>query len=113
MFKLLDAVEATEGPSPSATVVAAVLGIDQPRVSRLVAKAVDAGLLRRKPNGRVYRLALTVDGRAVLALIHAFRRSRIADATVGWSARDRSTFAHLLAQFVDDLANSRSLTSER
>src|SRR4051794_5379766 len=64
LFDVVDVVEA--GERVTVTDVAAVLGVAQPRASKLVAGAVDAGLVRREADqrdGRRAFLALTVAGR--------------------------------------------------
>jgi len=99
---VLDAVEAADGPL-GVTGIADVLGVDQPRASKLVAAAVAAGVLRREADqadGRRSRLALTADGRARLAVVHEHRRARFDAAMDGWSAAEKATFADLLTRFV-------------
>jgi DNA-binding MarR family transcriptional regulator len=105
---VLDAIEAAEeaGQPATVTTVAAGLGIDQPRASKLVAAAVAAGLVRREADqadGRRALLVHTAAGRRTSAQIHAFRRQIAGDAMAGWSARDRAQFARLLTRFVESL----------
>ncbi|MGP3975908.1 MarR family winged helix-turn-helix transcriptional regulator [Streptomyces sp. 8N114] len=109
VFELLDAVEAAEGQGSAMTVteVAALLGVDQPRSSRLASQALQAGLLRREADqhdGRRSLLTLTPEGRDVLTRIRTFRREVIAEATAGWTAEDRAALAHLLTRFVRDFS---------
>ncbi|MEV7012198.1 MarR family winged helix-turn-helix transcriptional regulator [Streptosporangium sp. NPDC051022] len=109
VFELLDAVEAAERPGSALTVTeaAALLGVDQPRASRLASQALQAGLLRRQADqhdGRRSLLALTPEGGDVLAQIRTFRCGIIAEATVGWTAEDRAALAHLLTRFVRDFS---------
>jgi DNA-binding MarR family transcriptional regulator len=109
VFELLDAVDAatTNGGAPTVTEMAAALGIDQPRASRLAAQALDAELLRRsadQADGRRSLLALTTDGRRALDEMHAFRQQVISEATAAWTDEDRAVFAGLLARFVQDMA---------
>jgi DNA-binding MarR family transcriptional regulator len=109
VFELLDAVDAatTRGSAPTVTETAALLGVDQPRASRLTAQALDAGLLRRgadQADGRRSLLALTPSGRSALGEIHAFRQHVIAEATALWTTGDRAALARLLTRFVDDIA---------
>ncbi|MFJ9590425.1 MarR family winged helix-turn-helix transcriptional regulator [Streptomyces acidicola] len=108
-FELLDVVEAAEGQGSALTVteVAALLGVDQPRSSRLTAQALAAGLLRREADqhdGRRSLLALTPEGRDVLARIRTFRRGVIVEATASWTTEDRAALAHLLTRFVRDFS---------
>ncbi|GII97511.1 MarR family winged helix-turn-helix transcriptional regulator [Sinosporangium siamense] len=108
VFELLDVVEsaAERGGALTVTDAAAVLGVDQPRSSRLSAHALHAGLLRREADqydGRRSLLALTQEGRDLLAEIRDFRRRVIAEATAGWAVEDRAALAGLLTRFVQDL----------
>ncbi len=103
--EVLDAVEAAAEPL-GVTDLAAALGIDQPRASKLVAATVAAGLLRREADqrdGRRSRLVLTPAGAERLAAVHAFRRSRFDAAMAGWTSRERAEFAALLTRFVAGL----------
>ncbi|MET0135202.1 MAG: MarR family transcriptional regulator [Kibdelosporangium sp.] len=101
VFGVLDAVE--EGGPFSVTELAAVLAVDQPRASRLVAKAVDEGLLRRQADqsdGRRTLVVLTSSGRRQVDAAHENRRRVFAEAMAGWSDAERETFARLLTSFV-------------
>lgn len=102
---VLDVVEEAESAGRAATVssVAAALGVDQPRASRLVAAAVDAGLVRRladQADGRRALLALTAPGRDQAERVHRFRRAVFAEAMANWSDAERAEFARLLTRFV-------------
>lgn len=97
--------EEAESAGRAATVssVAAALGVDQPRASRLVAAAVDAGLVRRladQADGRRAPLALTAPGRDQAERVHRFRRAVFAEAMADWSDAERAEFAQLLTRFV-------------
>jgi DNA-binding MarR family transcriptional regulator len=105
VFQVLDALEAAAdaGRVMTVTTVADALGVDQPRASRLVAQAIDAGLVRRgaDPNdGRRSILTLTARGRTVLGAAHQTRRAAVRAALTGWSPEDRDAFARLLGAFV-------------
>ncbi|HEV3464233.1 MAG TPA: MarR family winged helix-turn-helix transcriptional regulator, partial [Actinomycetota bacterium] len=81
-FQVLDAVEAAADHGEVMTVngVADALGVDQPRASRLVSGAVEAGLVRRgadPEDGRRSVLSLTGRGRRVLAEGHRTRRAAV------------------------------------
>jgi DNA-binding MarR family transcriptional regulator len=100
-FQVLDAIE----PGGPLTVngVADALGVDQPRGSRLVARAVEAGLVRRgadPDDGRRSVLVLTPRGARVLAEGHRARRAAVEAALAGWPDEDRETFARLLRAYV-------------
>jgi DNA-binding MarR family transcriptional regulator len=106
---VLDVIEEAEETGGRATVtsVAAALSIDQPRASKLVAAAVEAGLVRREADqadGRRALLVRTPAGRHLSAEIHAFRRQVFGEAMADWPAADRAEFARLLARFVESLA---------
>ncbi|HLL65867.1 MAG TPA: MarR family winged helix-turn-helix transcriptional regulator [Micromonosporaceae bacterium] len=106
VFELLDAVASAGGPT--VTEAAAALGVDQPRVSRLAAQAIAAGLLRREvdqADGRRSPLVLTDEGRRAIDQIRDFRQAVIRTATSGWDAEDRATLARLLLRFVADVAD--------
>jgi DNA-binding MarR family transcriptional regulator len=104
--EVLDAIEAADPDSLGVNGVAAALGVDQPRASKLVAAAVSAGLVRREADqqdGRRTNLVLTALGREQLETVHAYRRERFANAMDDWSGAERETFADLLTRFVTGL----------
>jgi DNA-binding MarR family transcriptional regulator len=110
---VVDAIE----QHPDQTTVSAVagaLGVDQPRASRLVARAVDAGLVARTADqldGRRVLLTLTRRGTEYAAQVHRFRQAMFAEAMTGWTPRQVATFARLLTRFVDaytELTDRRS-----
>ncbi|GAA1725470.1 MarR family winged helix-turn-helix transcriptional regulator [Streptomyces yatensis] len=109
-FDVLDAIEAAEqsGTPPTVSDIAAALAVDQPRASRLVAGAVEAGLVRREADqsdGRRALLVRTEAGRAMTDEVHRFRRSVFAEAMEEWPEADRAEFARLLTRFVDALGS--------
>jgi len=82
------------------------LGIDQPRASKLVARAIERGLVERgadQRDGRRSPLVLTASGRAQLHSVHRFRRAAFAQAMTTWTVAERTQFAVLLNRFVDAL----------
>jgi len=106
---VLDAIEAAEQAGTPATVsgVAAALNVDQPRASKLVAAAVEAGLVRREADqadGRRAFLVRTERGTTLSQELHRFRRSIFATAMSDWTDADRAAFARLLTLFVESLA---------
>ncbi|GEL17793.1 MarR family winged helix-turn-helix transcriptional regulator [Pseudonocardia asaccharolytica] len=106
--QVLDTIEEAEqaGRSLGVTALAAALGVDQPRASKLAAGAVAAGFVRREAeqhDGRRSRLMLTEMGRERLAAVHRHRRSRFAAAMDGWTPAERAEFARLLTRFVAGL----------
>ncbi|MFI1851417.1 MarR family winged helix-turn-helix transcriptional regulator [Streptomyces sp. NPDC020480] len=111
-FDVLDAIEAAEQSGAPATVsdVAAALAVDQPRASKLVAGAVEAGLVRREADqadGRRALLVMTEAGRAMTDEVRRFRRSVFAEAMADWPEADRTEFARLLTDFVSALGRRR------
>jgi DNA-binding MarR family transcriptional regulator len=103
--EVLDVVEAAEETGEPATVtsVAAALNVDQPRASKLVATAVEAGLVRREADqkdGRRALLVRTPAGQRLSAEIHAFQQQTIGAAIEDWPADERAEFARLLTKFV-------------
>nr|BFE65543.1 MarR family winged helix-turn-helix transcriptional regulator [Dactylosporangium thailandense] len=111
LFDVVDAVEDGEARGAPVTVtdIAAALDVAQPRASKLVAAAVEAGLIRREADqkdGRRALLALTVAGRELCERVHEVRRRRFAAATRDWSKIDRAAFAQLLTRFVDGLTET-------
>jgi DNA-binding MarR family transcriptional regulator len=108
LFEVIDAIAAAEEAGEAAWVstVAEALNIAQPRASKLVAEAVEAGLVRREADqadGRRSLLVRTDAGRALCEQVHRFRRRAFEDAMAGWSARDRTEFARLISRFVGGL----------
>jgi DNA-binding MarR family transcriptional regulator len=106
---VLDAIEAAEQAGSPATVsgVAAALNVDQPRASKLVAAAVEAGLVRREADqadGRRALLVRTERGNTLSKELHRFRRSIFATVMSDWTNADRAAFARLLTRFVESLA---------
>ncbi|MFF5208477.1 MarR family winged helix-turn-helix transcriptional regulator [Streptosporangium sp. NPDC000396] len=105
LFGVIDAVE--EGPE-AATVssVADRMGVDQPRASRLVTRAVESGLVRRvadPEDGRRSTLELTDLGAEQAEQVHRFRREVFGTAMRGWPEHDQREFARLLTAFVEAL----------
>lgn len=101
-LRLLDAVRAAKA---EATVgeVARLLGVDQSRVSRQVAKAVDRGLLERRAaptDSRKVALAITSAGAKLQQKGSDLTRARIGLATACWTPAERKQFANLLERFV-------------
>ncbi|MEV0569197.1 MarR family winged helix-turn-helix transcriptional regulator [Dactylosporangium sp. NPDC050588] len=106
-----DVVDAVEGLRDRATVtaVAAALDVAQPRASKLVAAAVEAGWVRREADqddGRRSLLVRTPAGLALCERVHAARRARFAAATAGWTPAEVETFAQLLTRFVAGLTET-------
>jgi DNA-binding MarR family transcriptional regulator len=106
LFGVVDAVE--EGPDGEVSVgqVGYRLGVDPSRASRLVARAVEAGYVRRTgtpSDGRVSALVLTAAGRRYAEEVHRTRRQHFEAAMHGWTPAERREFARLLSRFVAGL----------
>jgi DNA-binding MarR family transcriptional regulator len=104
-YEVLDAVEAAEerGTPPTVGDLASALHVDQPRASRLVAAAVDTGLVERvahPTDSRRTWLVRTANGRRASRAMHRQRQARFAAAMADWSRAERETFAALLTRFV-------------
>lgn len=86
--------------------IAAIMGIDPSRASRLVNDAIKAGYLLRiasQQDGRRTCVELTPQGQGLVDQSHAFRQRLYADVLADWSDRDKATFARLLNRFTETL----------
>ncbi|MFQ6398245.1 MarR family winged helix-turn-helix transcriptional regulator [Nocardia sp. KC 131] len=113
VFRVLDAVAASDAATVGT--LAPVLGVDQPRASRLVAQAVSSDLLERvadKHDGRRAVLRLTPDGTRLVAAARDGRRGAMAAAMSDWTDQERTEFARLLNRFVDALDNPAAARRE-
>ncbi|MFI0368715.1 MarR family winged helix-turn-helix transcriptional regulator [Actinomadura sp. 1N219] len=91
------------GQEMSVGLVAARLGVDASRGSRIVAEAVKSGYVRRvasQEDGRRIHLELTAEGRAVVDATRRTRQEHFAKAMSDWTDAERTEFARLLARFV-------------
>ena len=94
---------ANHGPS-SVSDLAGAIGVDQPRASRLVQAAVDAGHVRREvdpADARRSILAITEAGRATLSAVIGYRRTAIERALADFTPSERAEFARLLTRFAE------------
>lgn len=92
-----------EGQEMSVGLVAARLGVDASRGSRIVAEAVKAGYVRRvasQEDGRRIHLELTAEGQAVVDATRRTRHEHFAKAMSDWTDQERAEFARLLSRFV-------------
>ncbi|MFJ9825590.1 MarR family winged helix-turn-helix transcriptional regulator [Streptomyces sp. NPDC101160] len=108
LFGVLDAVEGRDGAC-SVSDVATALGVDQPRASRLVVKAVDEGWVERAADpadARRTLLSLTAAGQEQVDRTHRFRQQVFARVMADWPDSDRVEFARLITAFVDSLART-------
>lgn len=94
-------VLAKHGPS-SVSDLAAAIGVDQPRASRLVQAAVDARHVRRDVDpgdARRSILVITDAGRAALSALLDHRRTAVERALADFTPAEREQFARLFARF--------------
>jgi DNA-binding MarR family transcriptional regulator len=101
-FRLLDALEGADRP-PSVSELAELIGVDQPRASRLVQASVDDGHARREvdpADARRSAIVLTGSGRAILEAAREHRRAAVETALAGFSPEETAQLARLLARFV-------------
>ncbi|WUI03042.1 MarR family transcriptional regulator [Spirillospora sp. NBC_00431] len=92
------------GEEMSVGLVAARLGVDASRGSRIVAEAVKSGYVRRvasQEDGRRIHLELTPEGRGVVDATRRTRQEHFAKAMSDWTGEERAEFARLLARFVN------------
>jgi DNA-binding MarR family transcriptional regulator len=103
-FRLLDALEGAEHP-PSVSELAEAIGVDQPRASRLVQAAVEAGHVRREADpsdARRSALVLTASGRKLLETARDTRRGAVETALAAFTPEETAEFARLLSRFIAD-----------
>ena len=101
-FRLLDVLAGLPQP-PSVSELAASMGVDQPRASRLVQAAVDAGHVRREADAvdaRRTNVVLTDEGRALAGRAHGERTSAVEAALAGFTDAEREQLAALLERLV-------------
>jgi DNA-binding MarR family transcriptional regulator len=91
-----------QGGEVTVSLVAERLGLDLSRASRLVADAVDGGLVDRRASRRDARrahLSLTEAGRRARDAAVAARQAEVDRALAGWSVADQRALADLLGRF--------------
>lgn len=102
-FRLLEALAAASADARMGiSEVAAAIGVDQPRASRLVNDAAERGLVDRAVDPRDARrsiVTITEAGRATLDGARESRRSAVTDALAGFTDAEREHFAQLLSRF--------------
>lgn len=101
--RMLEALAAADG-SLSVSEIAQVVGVDQPRASRLVQQSVELGLVRREADpadARRTRIALTDEGATVVRGFRGERRDAVRTALADFSDADRAELARLLAKLAE------------
>jgi DNA-binding MarR family transcriptional regulator len=103
---IVDAVQRLTESDPAAEATVAVVAdridVAASTASRLVDRAVAAGMVRRTRSSADPRrcpLELTPEGVALAARATRFRLSYLTDLTADWSERDRRQLAQLLGRF--------------
>ncbi len=102
-YRLLSTLDRL-GDGASVSELAAAIGVDQPRASRVVGECVERGLVTRATDATDARrsvIALTDAGRAVLDERRRERRAAVERALDGFTPDERAQFAALLARFVN------------
>jgi DNA-binding MarR family transcriptional regulator len=103
-FEIISMIEHGPGQDGEITVglIAERLGIDPSRASRIVADAVDKGIIRRvasQADARRIGLELTDTGRSHAAAIRHYKWSAFAEALGAWPEEDLVIFARLFKRF--------------
>jgi DNA-binding MarR family transcriptional regulator len=99
-MRLLDVLTAADGPM-SVGDLAAAIGVDQPRASRLVQQAVELGLVAREADpadARRTRIGLTAAGRGRVGAFRDERRERLSRALAEFSAQERADLVRLVGK---------------
>ncbi|MER7797448.1 MarR family winged helix-turn-helix transcriptional regulator [Microbacterium sp. NPDC096154] len=102
-LRLLESL-ATAGSAQSVGALADALGVDQPRASRLVQGAVEAGLARREADpsdARRTLVALTGEGRAIVDRSRGARADAVSQALENFTPAEREQLAILLTRLAD------------
>lgn len=102
-MRMLEALAAAGG-TMSISAIAGLVGVDQPRASRLVQQAEMMGFVAREPDptdARRTRVVLTEQGRHVGASLRRDRRDRIRAALEQFTPEERADFARLFTRFAD------------
>lgn len=97
------------GEEVAVTDVARFLDVEHSTASRLVERAVRAGVIARgrsTADARRVALTLTPSGRALRERAAAFRTAWLRGTMTGWSDGDAEHLARLLARFADDVAKA-------
>lgn len=100
---VLEAIDAASGGADPAAIadVALELGLDRSNASRMLADAVDAGLVRKTTSpqdARRTELALTAAGQVLLDAARAWQRETFARLVVDWPPSDARQFAGYLTR---------------
>ena len=108
LVQVLDALE--DSDDLSVTQIGEALSVDQPRASRLVARAVENAYVRRVAHpldGRRQQIQLTAKGRHILDKVQRHRREAVAAALNDFSETEAQALARLLTRFIDSWSDPR------
>lgn len=103
-MRMLEALAAASAPL-SVSDLGAVIGVDQPRASRLVQQGVAHGFVRREADpddARRTRIALTDEGRRLARGVRGERREALGTALASFTDEERSELARLLNKLADN-----------
>ncbi|MBV0895890.1 MarR family winged helix-turn-helix transcriptional regulator [Microbacterium sp. NC79] len=106
-MRMLEALAASGEPM-SISAIAELVGVDQPRASRLVQQAEMMGFVAREvdpDDARRTRVALTEQGRTVATSMRRDRRDRIGTALEQFTPEERADFARLFTKFASAWAD--------
>lgn len=106
-MRMLEALAASGEPM-SISAIAELVGVDQPRASRLVQQAEVMGFVAREvdpEDARRTRVALTEPGRTVATSMRRARRDRIGTALEQFTPEERADFARLFTKFASAWAD--------
>ncbi|MFC0012395.1 MarR family winged helix-turn-helix transcriptional regulator [Devosia nitrariae] len=123
VFDVMSIVESCSGSEHEVTVgtVAERLNVDPSRASRIVADAVEAGVVRRvasQADARRICLELTDVGRRHALAVRKYKWRRFADALGDWPEDELVEFARLFAKFSSwvadaDAKHTKAVEAER
>jgi DNA-binding MarR family transcriptional regulator len=110
---IISMIEHGPGPDGEITVglIAERLAIDPSRASRIVADAVDKGIVRRvasQSDARRIGIELTETGRGHAEAIRHYKWSAFAEALGTWPEEDLVTFARLFKRFSTAVSDTKA-----
>lgn len=103
LVRLLSMLASAEDPLGVGE-IAERIGVDQPRASRLVAQAVELGLVRREADAsdaRKIRIVLTDEGAAMAGRVRGERAGAMREALAGFSPAEQEQLANLLGRLAE------------
>jgi len=100
-LRVIRAIESLEGSQPGVAEVATTLSVDRSTASRLISRAVDAGLVERSSSSfDRRRVVVSLAPLGVAATVEAdrLRDELLREATSEWSERELASLTTLLAK---------------